>query len=178
MGCTDHTSRRTLGGVIKLLEMVQDWPDVFFVTNAQLIEYMKNPVPVSQVGVRHPGGCVSYALRACVRAHTPHLLCHVVVPQDLLKCDKPEDTDPCTTVEQCYVDTHWFSTCGTCPPEFPTVNNYKCATAGGAAAALSRGRSTPSLAHARRSFALQGVAVRPHAGHVQARRMHLRRRRR
>ena len=41
-----------MGGVAQLLEMVKDWPDVFFITNAQLVEWMKNPVDVGGVHVR------------------------------------------------------------------------------------------------------------------------------
>ena len=64
--------RQKLAAVNKFLDQAQSNPDVWIITNAQLIQYMKNPVPASELGSQPYMTCVKKQPRdICNGLNTP-----------------------------------------------------------------------------------------------------------
>ncbi|KAJ3298546.1 hypothetical protein HK104_010601 [Borealophlyctis nickersoniae] len=87
--------------VSAFLDYALSRPDVWMVTNAQVIEYMKNPVPASQLG--------SQPYMQCQRNPAP--------PTGI--CNGLNGTAP----EACNLANGTIHTCYGCPSDYPTLEN-------------------------------------------------------
>ncbi|KAG1437649.1 hypothetical protein G6F56_013004 [Rhizopus delemar] len=105
-GLPDPTPK--LEGLISLIKTLAEKPDVWFVTNQQLLQWMKNPVKASELGA-----------------------------QDYMRCEQPViskeicnglDDDNNSVVDDnllnnCNFGTTSFNTCFNCPGTAPTLDN-------------------------------------------------------
>ncbi|KAG2200221.1 hypothetical protein INT47_009859, partial [Mucor saturninus] len=96
-----------LDGLVSLIKKLSDMPDVWFVTNQQLLQWMKNPVKASELG-----------------------------KQDYMRCEQPViakeicnglDDDGNQNVDEglmnsCNFGTTTFNTCFNCPNTAPTLS--------------------------------------------------------
>ncbi|KAI8637392.1 hypothetical protein BD408DRAFT_424593 [Parasitella parasitica] len=103
-----------LDGLVSLIKTLSEKPDVWFVTNQQLLQWMKNPVKASELG-----------------------------KQDYMRCEQPViakeicnglDDDNNVNVDDgllnsCNFGTTTFNTCFNCPSTAPTLDTPKPATA-------------------------------------------------
>lgn len=92
---TEHN----MNGFIKFLDEVLQQPDVYLVTNWQVIEWMRHPTPLSKIKSFEPFGCADIAQRPpqCKSPHT----CKVAFRQE----------------------TRTLRTCQPCPKTYPWTGN-------------------------------------------------------
>ncbi|XP_014681035.1 PREDICTED: uncharacterized protein LOC106820939 [Priapulus caudatus] len=91
----------------QFLDEIQENPDVYFVTYSQLIEYMKNPVKLSDVGRSDAFKC-DFADRTPLCAH-PNLCGYFNISY------APNDEE--------HQGDRFFQTCVECPAVYPWVDN-------------------------------------------------------
>jgi len=97
-----------LSMMVSIITNLASQPDVWFVTNQQLLQWMKNPVPASQM------------------ASQPYMQCtQPVIAQEI--CNGLDDTNSGTIdkglTNECNFVTSDFQTCFNCPATEPTASN-------------------------------------------------------
>ncbi|OZJ01696.1 hypothetical protein BZG36_05489, partial [Bifiguratus adelaidae] len=98
-----------LSSTVSFLSSIASQPDVWFVSNEQLLQWMKNPVPASQL------------------ASQPYMQCQKPVINKNI-CNGLDDTNSGTPdqglLNNCLINnTVSFSTCWNCPTQVPTTQN-------------------------------------------------------
>lgn len=108
MGLFLHGGRQTAEKLITFVEYAHSIPGVYFVTNRQLIEWMRDPNAPGLDGIAEWLGC----------AGTPTGY-------------QPRPAPPCNTVTSCQVSGQYMTVCGTaCPDALPETFNYKTVLCG------------------------------------------------
>ncbi|KAI9483077.1 MAG: hypothetical protein EXX96DRAFT_556744 [Benjaminiella poitrasii] len=97
-----------LASVLELIQEIASKPDVWFVTNQQLLEYMKNPVKASELG--------SQAYMQCKQPVIPKEICNG------LDDDHNGAIDD-NLVNSCNFGNTSTKTCFNCPSTAPTLDN-------------------------------------------------------
>ncbi|ORX59012.1 hypothetical protein DM01DRAFT_1333603 [Hesseltinella vesiculosa] len=97
-----------LNGMLELIKTIAEKPDVWFVTNYQLLQWMKNPVKVSELGKQ--------AYMKCQQPTIPQEICNGLD-------DDSNGTPDDNLLNNCNFGTTNFKTCFNCPATAPSPSN-------------------------------------------------------
>ncbi|KAH8553333.1 hypothetical protein BGW37DRAFT_549138 [Umbelopsis sp. PMI_123] len=95
-------------GVVSFIQSLASKPNVWFVTNDQLLQWMQNPVPASQLG--------SQSYMQCSKPVTPKEICNGL---ETLNYTATVVTG--NLINSCNFNTSNFATCFNCPGSAPTL---------------------------------------------------------
>ncbi|KAI8347185.1 hypothetical protein EDC96DRAFT_521155 [Choanephora cucurbitarum] len=97
-------------GVVNFIKSLASKPDVWFVTNEQLLQWMQNPVPASQMA--------NQSYMKCELPKTSKEICNGL---ETINITSGVVSGP--LVNQCNFNTVNWATCFNCPSAAPTVDN-------------------------------------------------------
>ncbi|KAG2186563.1 hypothetical protein INT44_002787 [Umbelopsis vinacea] len=105
-GLPDATALKS--GVVSFIQSLASKPDVWFVTNDQLLQWMQNPVPASQLA--------SQSYMQCQKPVTPKEICNGL---EALNYNSTVVTG--NLINACNFNTSNFATCFNCPGSAPSL---------------------------------------------------------
>lgn len=106
VGLPDATADKN--GVVSFIQSLASKPDVWFVTNDQLLQWMQNPVPASQLA--------SQSYMQCSKPVTPKEICN-----GLENLNYSSSVVTGDLINSCNFNTSNFATCFNCPATAPSL---------------------------------------------------------